>query len=197
MSKNKKVKNKRARVKAKSISPVERIKRGIVDFFKNPLNKVIFKFSAFLLFFYAFWISPFFQKYIVANVAEAYAQLTAAFLKLFNYPVLVAGDTLGDINFSLSIKNGCDGIEAMAILLTGILVYPSKWKDKFYGLLVGASILIFINLFRIITLYFNGIYTPDFFEFMHTGFWQVMFIIIPLSIIFKWVAWLNNKAIKA
>jgi len=193
MGKNKTTKIKKSKLKAKSLTPLQRIKRSFSHFYTNPLNRVIFKFSALLFAFYALWISPFFQQYIVANVAEFYAQISGSILILLKYPVLVAGDTLGDINFSMSIKNGCDGIEAMAILLCGILVYPSQWKHKLSGLIVGSFILIFVNLFRIISLYFNGIYTPKLFDFMHTGFWQVMFIIIPLIIIFKWVSWIDQS----
>lgn len=167
-------------------------KRKIYNFFKNPLNTLIFKFSA-LLVFYAFWISPFFQTQVVENVAIFYAQIAGFIIKIFNYPILISGDTLGHSNFSISIKNGCDAIEATAILLCGMLVYPAKFKYKVVGLLFGGLILVAINLFRIVSLYFNGIYTPSIFEFMHTGVWQVLFIIFPIIIIFRWINWINRR----
>lgn len=171
-------------------------KASISSFFTNPLNRVIFKFCGLILLFYALWISPYFQTNIVENVAQFYAGLSGFIIKLFNYPILIVGDTLGYSNFSISIKNGCDAIEATALLICGILVYPSKLIHKGIGILVGLSVLIIINLFRIISLFFNGIYTPGIFDLMHSGVWQVLFIIFPVVIIFKWINWteLNQQA---
>jgi len=196
MGKKKSTKNKRVKTKAKKFSPTKQFKNNVTNFFKNPFNLVIFKFTALIFLFYTFWISPFFQTHIVENVAIFYAQVSGLIIKLFNYPILIVGDSLGYSNFSLSIKNGCDAIEATAILLCGILVYPSKLKHKSIGLFFGILILVGINLFRITSLFFNGIYTPSIFEFMHTGVWQVLFIIFPLAIIFKWINWINqNKTV--
>lgn len=173
-------------------STFSNFKTGIRSFVTNPLNNMIFKFVGLMLLFYACWISPFFQTQIVENVARFYATVGGGILKLFNYPVLIVGDSLGYSNFSISIKNGCDAIEATAILLCGIVVYPSRWKYKGIGLLAGCSILVCINLFRIISLFFNGIYLPSIFELMHTGVWQVLFIVFPVVIIFYWINWMNQ-----
>jgi len=194
MGKKRKRKVKKAKVASRPLSPAKRLKFSFFIFFRNPLNLLIFKFVALIILFYVFWISPFFQKNVVENVAVFYAEITGFVIKIFNYPILVAGDTLGDVNFSISIKNGCDGIEALAILMCGILVYPGSWKQKCAGLLMGTVLLVFINFIRIISLFFNGVYIPSIFEFMHTGVWQVLFIIFPLIIIFKWVNWINSTA---
>lgn len=190
---SKKINKKKNKPKPKGTSVFSAVKNSVSRFFKNPLNAIVFKFAGLMLLFYACWISPFFQTQIVENVAKFYASASGSIIKLFNYPVLIVGDTLGYSNFSISIKNGCDAIEATAILLCGILVYPSKWKYKGIGLLVGLVILVIINLVRIISLFFNGIYIPSIFELMHTGVWQVLFIIFPVVIIFRWIKWINEQ----
>jgi len=180
----KKIKTKK---RIKSFSIIKFLKSKFLNFFSNPLNKLVFKFSGLIFIFYALWISSFFQEHIVGNTAIFYAKISGFILKLFNYPVLVSGDSLGANSFSISIKNGCDAIEAIAILFCGILVYPSTKMSKLKGIFYGLIILALLNIIRILSLFFIGIYIQPMFEIMHTGVWQVLFIIFPIIIIFVWV----------
>jgi len=161
----------------------------IKNFFAKPLNKLLLQFFGLICIFYALWITPFFQEYIVANVAIFYAEISTLFLSIFQQPVKAIGDTLTGTGFSMSIKNGCDAIEAIAILLCAMMIYPSSWKNKSIGLLVGLVLLVILNIIRIISLYFIGIYIPSLFEVMHVSVWQVLFIAFPILIILRWINW--------
>jgi len=111
----KKINHKKDKLKRKNKPASLSLKESIASFFTNPLNRIIFKFSALILLFYTLWISPVFQTHIVENVALFYARVGGFIIKMFNYPILIVGDTLGYSNFSISIKNGCDAIEATGI----------------------------------------------------------------------------------
>jgi len=62
-------------------------------------------------------------------------------------------------------------IEAIAILLCAISIYPSSWKNKSIGLLVG---LVALNIIQIISLYFIG-NIPSLFEVINFPFLIIVF----------------------
>jgi len=175
--------------KEPSLSFFQKAKQKTKSFFAQPLNAVLFKFSALMGLFYLVWATRFFQENFVKYVAIAYAKATGLLLKVLQVPVFIAGDSVGDSAFMVSIKNGCDGIEAMAILLFAILVYPTSWINRFKGFVIGFACLVALNFIRIVSLYFIGVHIPSLFEVMHVSVWQVIFILTPLVIIFKWVDW--------
>lgn len=172
------------------------ISTRVKNILAQPLNSVLLKFTALMGIFYLTWATQFFQESFVKYVALAYAKSVGLFLQMVKVPVLIMGDAIGDMNFAVSIKNGCDGIEAMAILLFAILVYPTSWNNRIKGFLIGAACLILLNFIRIISLYFIGTHVPSLFEVMHVSVWQAIFILVPLLIIFQWVNWIKMHSLK-
>jgi len=168
---------------------------SIKSIYKQPFYNLLFKFFALICLFYSLWITPFFQEHIIANVALFYAKISANILSVFKIPVKAIGDTLTSSDFSIRIRNGCDAIEATAILLCAMIIYPTNWKNKSIGLLVGLLLLIILNIIRILSLYFTSIYAPTLFEIMHVSIWQVLFIVFPILIILWWIKWSNKEAL--
>lgn len=179
-----------------SVSFFQKNKTRVKQFFAQPLNAVLLKFSVAMLLFYLIWATQFFQENFVQYVAYAYAKTTGLFLQLMQVPVFIAGDSVGDSAFMVSIKNGCDGIEAMAILLFAILVYPTSWVNRFKGFVIGFACLVALNFIRIISLYFIGVHVPNLFEVMHVSVWQFIFILVPLLIIYQWINWTKKATNK-
>ena len=103
------------------------------------------------------------------------------------------GAVLFNKEFSVSIKKGCDAVLPILLYVSAILAFPVTWKAKTSGILVGISLLLFINLIRIISLFWIGKYHPDYFNFFHLDVWQVVFIF--LGILFWWV-WIKKVAIR-
>jgi len=164
------------------------------EFLSKPINQLLFKFAFFLVLFYILWATPFFQSYIVESIAQAYAFAAGVVLNLFGYGVTISGDTVISDQFSISIKNGCDGIEGLAIFLCAIIIYPATISQKIKGTVIGVLFLVFLNLIRIISLYMFGIHFPSIFDIMHESVWQVVFIILTLLALFNWIAWTKNVA---
>jgi len=202
-SKNKKLKKKEKRAEKTagqqqvleekhSLSFFQKNTKRVKQFFAQPLNAILFKFSASMLLFYLIWATRFFQENFVQHVATAYAKMTGLFLQLMQIPVFITGDSVGDSAFMVSIKNGCDGIEAMAILLFAILVYPTSWANRFKGFVIGFACLVVLNFIRIISLYLIGVHIPNLFEIMHVSVWQAIFILVPLLIIYQWINWIKK-----
>ena len=160
----------------------------------NPINILLAKFFGLMILFYGFWASPFIQVNLIEPISCAYAFLAGTFVNLFGYSVSIVRDTIGNSDFSISIKNGCDGVEGLAIFLCAILIYPAMVGQKLKGILLGFSFLIMLNLIRVISLYLIGVHVPSLFDVMHESIWQVLFILLTLVALFKWVGWVKSNS---
>jgi len=79
------------------------------------------------------------------------------------------------------------------LCVAGMLVFPSKLGQKVKGIFIGVSFLLFLNLFRIMTLFLTGKYYRKAFDFMHLDFWQVLFIILAIITVLIWIQWVNKQ----
>jgi exosortase H (IPTLxxWG-CTERM-specific) len=100
-----------------------------------------------------------------------------------------SGTLIVSPQFTADIKAGCTGVEPVIILLSAIFAFPSSWKAKLYGTLLGILVLQSVNLVRIVSLVYLGINHPKYFHEAHTLIWQV--VIIALSL-FLWMIWARS-----
>ncbi|TXL16892.1 exosortase H [Methylococcaceae bacterium HT3] len=72
-----------------------------------------------------------------------------------------------DTGFSVSIQSGCNGVEAVLVLIAAILAFPSPWKFKLWGIITGFFAVELLNIVRIISLFYLGQWNQDVFEWAH------------------------------
>ncbi len=159
------------------------------------INRLLLRFVGLMTLFYLVWASPFIQKTFVAFIATLYAKAGGFLLNLMGYGVSVHQDIVSSNAFSISIKNGCDGIEGLAIFLCAIAIYPATIAQKAKGLGYGIVFLVLLNLLRIVTLYMTGIHFPSLFDVMHESIWQILFIALTLVALFVWIDSLNKEKV--
>ena len=102
--------------------------------------------------------------------------------------IAVHGTVIRSPRFAVNINNGCNGVEAMLILLASILAFPASIKARITGLLLGALAVQLLNAVRIITLYFLGAYQPRLFDVFHTAVWQIVIILAAIGFFLVWSA---------
>jgi exosortase H (IPTLxxWG-CTERM-specific) len=90
--------------------------------------------------------------------------------------------------FAMTIEAGCNGVEAMLVLLAGILAYPAPWRSKVIGLVVGAVAIQALNLVRIVSLFYLGQWDLKWFEWAHLYAWQAL---IMLDALLVWMLWIR------
>jgi exosortase/archaeosortase family protein len=88
----------------------------------------------------------------------------------------------------VNINNGCNGVEAMLILLACIVSFPASWRARMAGLFLGAVAVQLLNAVRIVTLYLLGAYHPRLFEIFHTAVWQIVIILAAIGFFLAWSA---------
>jgi exosortase/archaeosortase family protein len=170
----------------------ERVNAWFSD--RNPVLKFLLGFIGCMSLFYFFYYSGWYKNYLEFPFLNAQVQVSNALLHLFGQNTAVDGTTISSPEFSVNVKNGCDGLEAMAILISGILIFPVTFRYKIPGLLLGVIILLFANLLRIAGLYLAGLYFSDqVFEVLHIQGGFIFFTLLSILLWFIWMNWASNK----
>ncbi len=97
--------------------------------------------------------------------------------------VIATRNILSANGISLEVVRGCDGAGTIFLLAAAVISFSASYKDKFFGLLSGITLLVIINLVRIIGLYFVMAYHKPWFAPIHTYF-APSFIIIVCCLFF-------------
>lgn len=153
---------------------------------------------AFNVFFYR-WFSnpkdktfrPIFEGYLSVN-----AEVTATLLRYFGEKdVTVEDAVILSPRFALGIKRGCDAIQPavfFAFFVAASPVLASRWR-KTKAIAIGVALILFINLFRLTSLFYVGVFWKSAFEWVHVEFWQMVFIAVPIVF---WLIWARSQQVK-
>ncbi len=160
---------------------------------RSPVLRFIILFILFMIIFYSVWATNWFHENFVAAVTRVDASIASFFLDLFGYETHAEGTSVVSPSMTVNVKTGCDGIEAMALFSSGVLAFTASWGHKIKGLIGGIAFLFAVNIVRIIHLWLSGLYMPEYFEFFHQNFWQILFILIS---IITWAIWINRVSKK-
>jgi len=128
------------------------------------------------------------NDHVIVPATKGIAVVAGAMLHAIGQPVIVNGTTIASSRFAVNINNGCNGIEAMLILLAAIGSFPATMKSRLIGLGIGALIVQLLNEVRIISLYLIGAYRPSLFQIFHTAVWQVVVILAAIIFFLQWSA---------
>jgi exosortase/archaeosortase family protein len=86
----------------------------------------------------------------------------------------------------VTIYNGCNGLISSLVFAAAVMAYPTTWRSKALGIVFGLVAIQLLNLVRIISLYFIGVFLPDHFNEAHIVIWQSVVIIAAVAI---WIVW--------
>lgn len=139
---------------------------------------------------FAFELSPPGQM-IVQPWTGLVAVVSSKLIALFDGDAVAQGIVLYSARsgFAVAIQAGCNGVEAMLVLLAGILAYPAPWRWKIAGLGLGFVAIQALNIVRIASLFYLGQWSERWFEFAHLYLWQTL---IMLDALVVWLLWIRN-----
>ncbi len=103
-------------------------------------------------------------------------------LRVLGDDAAAKGTSITSSRFALDVKRGCDAIQASAFFVFGVLASPAPVSllSRVVPLAVGTLFLLVMNLVRIVSLYYTGVYFPKAFDVIHVDVWQALFIFLPL-----------------
>jgi exosortase H (IPTLxxWG-CTERM-specific) len=146
-------------------------------------------FAACLAALFAFELTPPGQA-LVKPWTELVASAASGLIRAFDGDAVSQGILLysQSTGFAITIEAGCNGVEAMLVLLAGVLAYPAPWRFKLAGLAIGAVAIQALNLARIVSLFYLGQWDRDWFEWAHLYVWQSL---IMLDAMIVWLLWMR------
>lgn len=122
------------------------------------------------------------------------ARLSGALLGLVENNVTVHGNSIRG-RYPLTIERGCDAIEPSALFLSGVLAFPATIWAKVPGMLLGTLCLMMINVIRIISLFYVGVYYPKLFHVAHVDVWQSLFVFLAILFWILWALWATRDKV--
>lgn len=131
------------------------------------------------------------QEYVVLPFTSGLAWISVTLIELFDSGVTSMGKVIRDVEsgFAVSIEPGCNGVEAVIILFAAIFAFPAPLKNKLLGFVIGFFAIQFLNLIRIISLFYLGQWNMTWFTWFHLYLWQALIILDALVV---WLIWLRT-----
>ena len=135
------------------------------------------------------------QAHLIVPFTTGLAHASVWLMRLFDPAVVAQGDEIVDALHGGGIKivAGCNGVEAVLILLSAVLAFPAPWKHKAIGMLLGFIAIQALNLVRIISLYYLQRWNTVWFEWFHLYLWQALIILDALVFWLIWLRWLPAR----
>ena len=119
------------------------------------------------------------------------AEVSGVVLRLFGEQASVNNCVVSSPRFAVTIYNGCNGLITSLIFISGVLAFPARWKAKIIGVVGGLLIIQLINLIRIVSLFYIGVFLPSLFNQSHIFIWQSIVILAGVAL---WVIWAHYLA---
>lgn len=119
------------------------------------------------------------------------ARVSGSVLRLFGESATVTGCVVSSPRFAVTIFNGCNGLITSLIFVSGVLAFPARWPAKAIGVVGGLAAIQLLNLVRIVSLFYIGIFFPALFNDAHIFIWQSVVILAGVGL---WIAWAHRFA---
>lgn len=161
---------------------------------RHPILRYVLGFVGCMAVFYAIYFSPFYQTHLEKPLVYGQAFIGNLLLHLLGHDTKVVGSAIANADFSVDIQNGCDGLEPIAILVSGILIFPATRKQKITGIMWGIGVLAVLNWLRIAGLFLAGVYfSKTIFEILHIQGGFIIFTMISMLLLLTWINWVRGQ----
>ena len=130
------------------------------------------------------------DQHVILPFTAAIAKVSVGIVSLFDAHAVAYGKVLQSTanGFAISIERGCNGVEAVIILVSAMLAFPAPWKSRLIGIALGFVAIQALNLVRIISLFYLGQWNMKVFEWAHLYVWQAL---IMLDVLVVWLVWIR------
>lgn len=116
------------------------------------------------------------------------ARVSGLLLRAAGERVSVSGTEIHSADFSVNVENGCNGVETALLLGAAVLAFPSSWRRRAAGLLIGFVAIELVNLVRVVSLFWIGAHHPGLFTTSHTVLWQSAVVLVGVVIFLVWAS---------
>jgi exosortase H (IPTLxxWG-CTERM-specific) len=134
------------------------------------------------------------DRHVIGPFTGAIAAASTWIIGLVDANAIASGNVIRSTTtgFAIAIERGCNGVEAVIILVSAMLAFPSQWKHKLVGIALGFVAIQALNLVRIISLFYLGQWNMQWFEWFHLYLWQALIVLDALVVFLLWLRWLPH-----
>ncbi len=162
---------------------------------KRPVLGFVLLFGVLMALFYACTFLVVINKKLIPAYMRLNARASTAIINVFGEGATAKGTWVSSPRFSVDIRHGCDAIAPTALFIAAVLAFPASMRSKLPVVVIGTFFLAVVNLVRIVTLFFTGIYYPKWFEAAHVDVWQPIFILLALALWVAWACWATRSKV--
>jgi exosortase H (IPTLxxWG-CTERM-specific) len=132
------------------------------------------------------------DAHVILPFTSAIAKISVGLVGLFDSHAVAFGKVLQSTSngFAISIERGCNGVEAVIILVAAMLAFPAPWKHRLIGIGLGFLAIQALNLVRIISLFYLGQWNRVWFDWFHLYLWQALIVLDALIAFLIWLRYL-------
>lgn len=132
------------------------------------------------------------DQHVILPFTAAIAKISVGIVGLFDSHAIAFGKVLESTtnHFAISIERGCNGVEAVIILVAAMLAFPAPWKHRMIGIGLGFVAIQALNLVRIISLFYLGQWNRTWFDWFHLYLWQALIVLDALVAFLIWLRYL-------
>ena len=171
--------------------------RGFVEKTKYLVsrNADILKFAGSYLFFIGFFVLIYiiFQEKFIF-LSSLTASILSALLGLLGVSHTIDETVLYLVGgISLKVIDECTGIYELFVYAGCVMAYPTSSNKKLAGIAFGIPAMFGINMVRLVSLAFVGLWFPSIFGYVHYYLWQVTLILLVVFVMLVWIEKIVKK----
>ena len=157
--------------------------------------RFILLFLIYLLALFALELLQPIDEHVILPFTAGIAKVSVWLVGLFDPNAVAYGKILESTKngFAISIERGCNGVEAVIILVSAMLAFPAPWKHRLVGIGLGFIAIQALNLVRIISLFYLGQWNRTWFDWFHLYLWQALIVLDALVAFLIWLRYLPRE----
>lgn len=136
-------------------------------------------------------VLPWVDRALVAPFIRGTTSVAGRLIQVFGGTAAFTGNILWvpPAGFAIEIDNGCSGLEVVILLAAAVAAFPANWRARLIGFTACAAAILALNVLRIISLFYIGQYSKDWFDWAHLYIWDALIMIDGLLMFFLWARW--------
>ena len=135
------------------------------------------------------------QASVIAPFTSLLTSISASLIVPFDDSVVAYGKVLqfSDSGFAVSVEAGCNGVEAIIVLIAAIIAFPGSWSARFTAIVLGFLAVQTMNILRIISLFYLGNWDLEIFSWVHLYLWPALIMLDVLIVFIVYLRYLSAK----
>jgi len=110
---------------------------------------------------------------------------------LLGFQIFKMGTIMGSGSFEVDVSPACSGAVPTTIYLSAVFAYPTTWRARMLGALLGIAAIHLVNLFRVAALFLIGLYYHKLFHDTHVYVAQALVVCVAVAV---WLYWASRFA---